>query len=205
MHPYNIVETGQKLDRAKKALILLHGRGASAEDILGLAKYFADKTFYVAAPQAENGTWYPNSFMADVKQNEPWLNSAVEVVKRLIDETTQKIPLENIYVMGFSQGACLSLEVTARYANRYGGIAAFTGGLIGKTLDVEKYKGNFQGTPVFIGTSDKDPHVPLERSEASAKIMKDLGAIVELKVYQGMPHTINDDEIASVQKLMKQT
>ncbi len=202
MHTYNVVKSGLSIDKAKKALILLHGRGSSAYDILGLAKYFTNNTFYVAAPQAENGTWYPYSFMAEEQQNEPWLSSAVDVVKRLIDETSQKILLDHIYIMGFSQGACLTLEVTARYAKRYGGIAAFTGGLIGKTLNHEKYRGDFKGTPVFIGTGDRDPHIPLERSQASAKIMEDLGAQVELKVYQDMPHTINQDEVESVKYLL---
>jgi phospholipase/carboxylesterase len=200
MHSYKIVEQGHPLNKASKALILLHGRGGTASDIMKLAKEFCDDTFYIAAPQATNNTWYPYSFMAEEKTNEPWLTSAVETIKRLIDETSLHIPKSQIYLMGFSQGACLALEVSTRYAARYGGVVAFTGGLIGSVLDEEKYHGNFEGTKVFIGNSDKDPHVPLSRSEQSKDIMKKLGADVTLKVYHGMGHTINEDEINWVKK-----
>jgi phospholipase/carboxylesterase len=195
MHSYKIVEQGLALNKASKALILLHGRGGTAIDILGLAQKFCDHTFYIAALQATNKSWYPYSFMAEEKTNEPWLSSAVESVKRLIDEASHHISINQIYIMGFSQGACLALEVSARYAKHYGGVIAFTGGLIGRVLNEEKYQGDFEGTKVFIGNSDRDPHVPLLRSEQSRDIMKKLGADVTLKVYNGMGHTINDDEI----------
>jgi phospholipase/carboxylesterase len=135
-------------------------------------------------------------------QNEPWLSSAVATVKRLIDEIAEKIPAGSIYIMGFSQGACLALEVTSRYAARYAGVAAFTGGLIGDQVNPEKYGGDFAGTPVFIGTSDVDPHVPVRRSEESRDIMQGLGAEVTLKIYPGMPHTIVPDEIETVRQAM---
>ena len=195
MHSYKIVEQGLPLNKASKALILLHGRGGTAMDILGLAQDFCDQTFYIAAPQATNNSWYPYSFMAEEKTNEPWLSSALKFVERLIDETSHHIPRSQIYIMGFSQGACMALEVTTRHAAHYGGVIAFTGGLIGSILNEEKYHGNFEGTKVFIGNSDRDPHVPLIRSEQTKDIMKKLGADVTLKVYQGMGHTINDDEI----------
>lgn len=195
MHTYQIVEQGLPLNKASKALILLHGRGGTAIDILGLAQVFCDSTFYIAAPQATNNSWYPYSFMADEKTNEPWLSSALKSVERLIDETSHHIPRNQIYIMGFSQGACMALEVSTRHAAHYGGIIAFTGGLIGRVLNEEKYHGNFAGTKVFIGTSDRDPHVPLSRAEQSKDIMKKLGADVTLKVYHGMGHIINDDEI----------
>lgn len=195
MDHYKIVEQGLSLNKASKALILLHGRGGTADDILGLTQEFCDDTFYIAAPQAPNNSWYPYSFMAEEKTNEPWLSSAVESVKRLIDETSKYIPKSQIYIMGFSQGACMALEVSARYAAHYGGVIAFTGGLIGLVLNEEKYRGNFEGTKVFIGNSDRDPHVPLTRSAHSKDIMEKLGADVTLKVYPGMGHTINDDEI----------
>lgn len=200
MHSYHIVEQGRPLNKASKALILLHGRGGTAVDILKLANEFCDDTFYVASPQATHHTWYPYSFMAEEKSNEPWLSSAVDTVKRLIEETALHIPRSHIYLMGFSQGACLALEVSTRDAVRYGGVVAFTGGLIGKTLDENKYHGNFEGTKVFIGNSDNDPHVPLARSEQSKDIMQKLGADVTLKVYHNMGHTINEDEIAWVKK-----
>jgi len=202
MHPYHIVEKGQPVKKASKGLILLHGRGASAEDILGLAEYFCDDSFYIAAPQATNHSWYPYPFLAEEKTNEPWLSSAVELVKKLIDETARYIPKKDIYLMGFSQGACLVLEVSALYATRYGGVVAFTGGLIGNTIREEKYQGDFQGTKVFIGNSDVDPHVPLTRSEKSKEVMEKLGADVTLKIYPGMGHTINNDEINWVKEFI---
>lgn len=202
MHHYQIVEQGTPLKDASKALILLHGRGASAQDILSLAYDFCDKTFYVAAPQATHNTWYPHSFMSEEKSNEPWLSSSVETVKRLIDEVAEFIPREKICIMGFSQGACLALEVATRHATKYGAVVAFTGGLIGRVINEKKYHGNFKGTEVFIGNSDKDPHVPLIRSEESKALMEKMGAHVTLKVYPGMAHTINQDEIQTVKKMI---
>lgn len=195
MHIYQIVQKGKAIDKASKALILLHGRGSNAADILGLADEFCDDRFYIAAPQATNNTWYPHSFMVEEKLNEPWLSSAVATVKRLIDETAKHIPKDQIYLMGFSQGACLTLEVATRFAAKYAGVVAFSGGLIGSTINPKKYHGDFQGTKVFIGNSDKDPHVPLIRSQQSKDLMEKLGAQVTLKVYPGMSHTINEDEV----------
>lgn len=201
MHDYRILTKGKDLNKAKKAIILLHGRGATAQDIIGLADEFCDDTFYIAAPQAKNQTWYPYGFMYPVDANEPWLSSAVDTVKRLLDETAKVISTENIYLMGFSQGACLTLEVASRFANKYAGIVAFTGGLIGEELISELYQGDFEGTKVFIGNSDQDPHVPVQRSEDSAEIMRKLGAEITLKIYSNMPHTIIADEIDTVRSL----
>ncbi|MDP1836538.1 MAG: dienelactone hydrolase family protein [Chlamydiales bacterium] len=196
MHSHtNILERGQPIDKASKALIMLHGRGSSASNILGLADRLDAEDFYIVAPQATNSSWYPYSFMAEDSTNEPWLTSAVETIKKLIDETSLRIPKSQIYVLGFSQGACLALEISSRYAEKYGGIVAFSGGLIGKSLNETKYKGNFQGTKVFIGNSDIDPHIPLERSKQSKDVMEKLGASATLKVYEGMAHTVNQDEI----------
>jgi phospholipase/carboxylesterase len=202
MHPYQILRHGKPLQEAEKALILLHGRGSTANNILPLAGEFSDERFHIAAPQAGNNTWYPYSFLMPEAQNEPWLSSAVATVKRLIDEIAEEIPAGSIYIMGFSQGACLALEVTSRYAARYAGVAAFTGGLIGEQVNPEKYGGDFAGTPVFIGTSDVDPHVPVHRSEESRDIMQGLGAEVTLKIYPRMPHTIVPDEIETVRQAM---
>lgn len=202
MHKYQILEKGKPLNQAQKAIILLHGRGADAEDIISLADEFCDDTFYIAAPQATNNAWYPFSFMTPEDRNEPWLTSAVHTVKRLLEEISVYIPAEKIYVSGFSQGACLALEVTTRYAIKYAGIIAFSGGLIGETIRTEKYRGNFEGTKVFIGNSDKDPHIPLIRSQESENLMKLMGAEVTLKVYPDMPHTIIKDEIETVKNLM---
>ncbi|MFA6916877.1 MAG: dienelactone hydrolase family protein [Parachlamydiales bacterium] len=200
MPPLEIVSTGTALDKASKALILLHGRGASAQDILSLAEDFADEQFYVAAPQAPNHSWYPYSFMEEEKSNEPYLSASIVNIKKLIDDIHVHIPKNQIYIMGFSQGACLTLEVTSRFADTYGGVVAFTGGLIGLTLNENKYQGSFDGTKVFIGNSDRDPHVPLIRSQHSKEIMEKLGAHVTLKVYRGMAHTINEDEISWVKE-----
>jgi phospholipase/carboxylesterase len=200
MHSYQILEKGKPLNQAAQALILLHGRGGSAQDIITLANEFCDDTFYIAAPQATNSTWYPYSFMAPESANEPWLTSAVETVKRLIDEVMQYIPTDKIYLMGFSQGACLTLEVATRYAQPYAGVVAFTGGLIGENLHKERYQGDFAGTKVFIGNSDHDPHVPQSRSEDSQRIMEALGAQVQLDIDPNMPHTITQDEVVQVRE-----
>lgn len=202
MHSYQIFESGSPLHQAKKAIILLHGRGGSASDIITLADEFCDDTFYVAATQATNNSWYPYSFLAAEENNEPWLSSAVDIVARLIEEVASKVGIENVYLMGFSQGACLALEVAARNAAPFAGVVAFTGGLIGESLNQRKYQGDFSGSKVFIGNSDIDPHVPLERSEASKVILEKLGAEVTLKVYPNMPHTINSDEINTVNEIM---
>ena len=202
MHQYQILEKGKPVDQAHKAIILIHGRGSSAQNIISLADEFCDSSFYIAAPQATNNTWYPYGFMEKESANEPWLSSAVATIKRLIDETAKHIPTESIYIMGFSQGASLTLEVTARFAAKYGGIAAFTGGLIGEKTNSTKYKGDFKGTKYFLGNSDKDPHIPLYRSEESKEVLTALGADVKLKVYPNMAHTINQDEIESVRNWM---
>lgn len=202
MHTYKILEQGSPLEKAQKAIILLHGRGADARDIISLAPYFADDTFYIAAPEATRNSWYPHSFLVPVEQNEPWLSSAIDTVKKLLDSITEKIPTENIYLMGFSQGACLSLETAARYPARYGGVAAFTGGLIGEKAEPERYTGDFHGTSIFIGNSDCDPHIPESRTAESAKILQNMNANVIYKVYPDMPHTINDDEIEVVRKMV---
>jgi phospholipase/carboxylesterase len=202
MHLYNILEKGRPLHHAEKAIILLHGRGGSAHDIITLADQFCDSSFYIAAPQAMNDTWYPYSFLASINQNEPWLSSAISVVNKLIDETAKVVGVENIYLLGFSQGACLTLEVAARNARPFAGIAAFTGGLIGDKLSGKSYNGNFEGCKIFIGNSDMDPHVPLIRSDESKAILDQLGANVTLRVYPNMPHTIIEDEINTVKLLM---
>ena len=202
MHLYDIVERGRPLAEAGKAIILLHGRGGTAQGIVTLAREFCDETFYIAAPQALNNVWYPFSFMASEELNEPWLSTSVQTVQQLIDDVSKQIPHSNIYLMGFSQGACLTLEVAARNATRFAGVAAFTGGLIGEKIKPEKYRGDFGGTKIFIGNSDKDPHVPLLRAEESKLLLEKNGADVTLKIYPNMAHTIIQDEIESVIKLM---
>lgn len=203
MHQKKTVTAGQPLAKATKALVMLHGRGATAEDILGLARELNVVGYALVAPQATNYTWYPHSFLAPVKQNEPWLTSAIQVIGEIVGDIRKAgIKDENIYFAGFSQGACLALEFVTRNATRWGGVASFTGGLIGDKIYPDNYRGDFAGTPVFIGTSDPDPHVPVERVNASADLIRSMKANVTQKVYPEMGHTINRDEIAIVNKIM---
>jgi len=188
---------------ADKALILVHGRGGSAEDILGLADALPVSDFAWFAPQATAHSWYPYSFMAPVSSNEPWLSSALGVVKQLVGHIRDKgIDSDHIWFMGFSQGACLMLEYLARNAGRYGGVVAFTGGLIGDRIYPQNYRGDFAGTPVFIGTGDPDPHVPVQRVHDTVKVLKGMNAAVTEKVYPGMGHTISDDELHQARRIL---
>jgi len=196
MHSKNIFTAGKKISEAKKVLVMIHGRGAFAEDILSLAGYFNLDDFALIAPQAESNTWYPYSFLMPPKQNEPWLSSALNVLNEIvIDINNAGINSNNIYFLGFSQGACLTLEFVTRNAKKYGGVVAFTGGLIGDKIYNENYKGDFENTPVFIGSSNPDPHVPVERVQATAEVLKNMHADLTVKIYPGMGHTINKDEI----------
>lgn len=194
MHEIQIVRSGK--ENASKALVLLHGRGASAHDILSLTTHLNVDDFAFYAPQATGNSWYPLSFLAKPQENEPWLSSALEIVGQVVAEIVKTgIHKENIYFLGFSQGACLTAEFIARNAAKYGGAVIFTGGLIGDQVYPENYSGNFEGTPVFIGTSNPDFHVPVERVYATTNILKQMGADVIEKVYDNMGHTISMDEI----------
>jgi phospholipase/carboxylesterase len=194
MHSYNIIEKGSPLDKAKNALILVHGRGGTAHNILSIADIFTDKKLYIAAPQATNYTWYPYSFMAPIEQNEPWLGSAVTILDKLLQNIQLVLPSENIYLIGFSQGACLTVEVAARFARKYGGIVSFTGGLIGSELHYENYKGHFDGTNIYLSNSNNDPHIPQNRSIETQLELKKMGANVKLDIFPDRPHTIIDQE-----------
>lgn len=202
MHTTHIIQAGNTVNPVK-ALILAHGRGGRAEDILSLAERLQVDGFLLLAPQATNNTWYPRSFLAPVEENEPWLTSALQQLEAAVAIAKQKgIEAGNIYFTGFSQGASLTLEYTARNAQRYGGIAAFTGGLVGATINRANYTGNFAVTPVFIGTSSTDFHVPVQRVYATTNILKSMGADVTEKVYENMGHTINQDEFEQANKLV---
>jgi phospholipase/carboxylesterase len=189
---------GLAVTQASKALILLHGRGGTAQGILELADQLCDHHFYVAAPQATDHYWYPVHFMEEDKRNEPHLSLSIQAINALIDQIAKHIPKDRIFIAGFSQGACLTLEVATRSAQLYGGIIAFTGGLIGKTVDASKYRGDFKGTKVFISDGDSDPYVPLIRVEESQALMEKLGARVTLKIYERRAHTITEDELKFV-------
>jgi len=203
MHRKQIFTGGKDISEAKKVLVMLHGRGAFAEDILSLAGYFRINDYALIAPQATNNTWYPLSFLAPPRENEPWLSSAIDLLSEVVSDIDQKgIGSQNIYFLGFSQGACLTLEFVTRNARRWGGVVAFTGGLIGDKIYSENYRGDFAGTRIFIGTSDPDPHVPVERVHATTDLLKGMNGVVTEKVYPNMGHTISQDEIRIANELI---
>jgi len=203
IHPKNIISSGTDLKDAKKALIMIHGRGGSAKDILSLTNYLNVKDFALLAPQANNNSWYPYSFIAPLSQNEPWLSAALLLVKETLDDAIDAgIAEENIYFLGFSQGACLTLEFVARNATKFGGVAAFTGGLIGDRIYSENYKGDFKHTPVFIASSDPDPHIPVERVRETTRILQSMNADVTENIFPNMGHTITKEEIDLANELI---
>ncbi|SHF97331.1 alpha/beta hydrolase [Pedobacter caeni] len=202
-HQKNIITAGVPIETADKAIVFLHGRGATASDIINLNQHFKVDDAALFAPQATNHSWYPYSFMAPEKENQPSLNSALTLIQELVSEiTTGGIPLSKIYFAGFSQGACLTLEYIARNAGQYGGAIAFTGGLIGETINRANYTGDFMQTPVFISTGNPDPHVPVSRVEESAGILKEMKADVQVKIYPGRVHTIGKEEIDLARKMV---
>jgi phospholipase/carboxylesterase len=203
-HTKQVVSAGVPAEQAKKAIIMLHGRGASASSIISLKDHLELDGFAIVAPQAAEHSWYPYSFMAPVENNQPALDSALKVIGELVDGLKQNgIAQENIYFLGFSQGACLTLEYTGRNAGRYGGIIAFTGGLIGEQLVKGNYEGDFNNTPILITTGDPDPHVPVSRVNDSVEILKELNADVTLKIYRGRQHTISGEELALANTILK--
>lgn len=198
-----IITDGIPLNNAKKALIMIHGRGAGAHDILSVARHLKVDDFALVAPQAENRTWYPYSFLVPIAENEPSFSKSLDNIHQVVVAIQQNgIEKENIYFLGFSQGACLALEFTARNAAKYGGVVAFTGGLIGDKVYEEHYAGNFENTPIFIGTSDPDFHVPVERVNETEALLKKLGASVTKKIYDNMGHTISQDEVDLANELI---
>jgi phospholipase/carboxylesterase len=199
-----VLHRGAALSAARGAVVLLHGRGASAEDILRLADEFTAPDLAYLAPQAAGHTWYPNSFLVPTARNQPWLASALAKVKSVVDVAIAGgIPTEHIVLCGFSQGACLSTEFIARHPTRYGGLIAFTGGLIGDDQEVAlPIPGSLAGTPVFFGSGDPDPHVPWARVQQSAAILSAMGAVVSAERYPGRPHTITRDEIDRANRVL---
>ncbi len=198
-----ILIAGLPLEQAKAAMIMVHGRGSSAENILGLAAELDRDGFTYIAPQAAGNTWYPYPFMTPIAQNEPYLSSALRTLEGLLTKVGQAgIPPERTMLLGFSQGACLSLEFTARHARRYGGVAGLSGGLIGPDGTPRDYPSSLDGTPVFLGCSDVDFHIPKERVQFSADVLSQLGGDVTLRLYPNMDHTVNEDELAFVGGMM---
>ena len=191
-----IKTAGISLNQAKKAAILIHGRGANAASVLGLSKYLKLDDYALLAPEANGGTWYPYSFMAPDEANQAALEESLATVKNVWDQISQSgITPENVLLIGFSQGACLSLEFAAQNAQKPGGVVAFTGGLIGENIREEKYSGDLTNTQVFIGSSEKDFHVPLSRIKESETLLSRMGAKVKLSIFKDSNHTIRQEEI----------
>ncbi|QLH78108.1 dienelactone hydrolase family protein [Halosimplex rubrum] len=190
---------GTPLDEAEAAMILVHGRGATAQSILGMGRQLHAEGVALLAPQAARNTWYPNSFLEPVESNEPGRSSGLQAIEDALGEARDAgIPTEKVLVLGFSQGACLGTEFVARNPERYGGHVAFSGGLIGETIDPAEFEGSLDGTPSFVGCSDVDPHIPEERVHVTTEVLEKLEADVEERIYPGMGHGVNDDEIEYV-------
>jgi phospholipase/carboxylesterase len=199
-----VSHSGTALEEAQAAVILVHGRGASAQSMLPLAAEWVVPGVAFLAPQAPGFAWYPTTFLAPVVQNEPDLSHSLELLANLAEQVeTAGIPAERLVWVGFSQGASLSLEFIARHAHRYGGAAGLSGGLIGPPGTVFQYPGSLSGTPVFLGCSDIDPHVPRHRVLETEQTLQALGATVTRRLYPGMGHTINEDEIEFVRGLVR--
>jgi len=198
-----LVLAGEPLKSARAAMVMLHGRGATAQDILTLTTDLHAPGFVYLAPQAAGNTWYPNSFLAPIPTNEPNLSSGLAVIASLLDQLAQAgIPAARTIILGFSQGACLSLEYVARNARRYGGVVGLSGGLIGPEGTPRNYPGSLEGTPVFLGCSDTDPHIPKERVELTAEVLQSLGGNVTTRLYPRMEHTVNQDELQFVKAML---
>jgi phospholipase/carboxylesterase len=195
---------GEPISRARAATLMVHGRGARAEDILMLSEQLAQPGFAYVAPQAAENTWYPNRFLAPLADNQPWLFSAIDFVGEVLAEIINAgIPTERLILLGFSQGACLALEFAARNARRYGGVVGLSGALIGPDDTPRNYSGSFAGTPVFLGCSDVDFHVPRERVDQTAEVLRRLGGEVTERLYPNMDHSVNQDEIDFIRGMMQ--
>ncbi|MEZ5044569.1 MAG: dienelactone hydrolase family protein [Saprospiraceae bacterium] len=204
-HIKQVVSQGLPLAQAQKALIMIHGRGASAEAILQLSQQLKVDGFTLLVPQAKDNTWYPHSFMAPVAQNEPGLSTGLGVIYELVAEVKESgIATNAIFFLGFSQGACLCSEFVARNGTQYGGVFLFSGGLIGAEIDRGPYQGDFKNTPIFLGCSDVDSHVPLHRVQESTAVFCEMGAQVTERIYPNAPHSVFANEIAFANAILSQ-
>lgn len=199
-----LVWAGRPVEEAAAAMVMVHGRGATAENILGIWHEFAAPDLAYVAPQAAGGSWYPNSFLAPMEKNEPGLSSGLARIGEVLAELEAAgIPPERTFLLGFSQGACLSLEFAARNTRRYGGVFGLSGGLIGPPGTPRDYPGSLAGTPVFLGCSDRDPHIPRERVDETAEVLRRMGAEVTERIYPAaLGHNVNVDEVEFVRGLI---
>ena len=198
-----LLASGAPLATARAAMIMVHGRGGSAEDILTLAPAFGTSDVAYLAPQAARGTWYPFGFMSPIERNEPGISSGMRTIERVRARIAAAgIPAERTFFLGFSQGACLATEYVARHAGRFGGVAGLSGGLIGPAGTPRDYDGSLDGTAVFLGCSDVDGHIPAERVRETADVLRRLGGDVTMRLYPGMGHSINADEISAVKSML---
>jgi phospholipase/carboxylesterase len=198
-----VLTAGEPLEQANAAMIMLHGRGASAEDILSLATEVNQPGFAYLAPQAAGHSWYPNRFLAPLASNEPGISSGLAVIATLFERLADAgIGPERTILLGFSQGACLSLEFASRNARRYGGIVGLSGSLIGPDDTERAYPGSLQETPIFLGCSDRDVHIPKERVLLSSEVLQQQGGTVTTRIYPRMGHTVNNDELDAVRAML---
>lgn len=205
-HDPAVKSAGEDLATARAVVIMLHGRGATASSILELASYLPKEGISYIAPQAAGNVWYPYSFLVPLEQNEPWLTAALNRVTEIVEHVKAAgVPERKIMLLGFSQGASLSLEWTARNARQVGALFALSGGLIGPPGMQRNYSGTLEGTTVFLGCSDVDFHIPKERVKESAEIFAAMNAKVTMRLYPDMDHTVNDDEIAFVSDVIRTT
>ena len=201
-HGQRIVQGGDPLASARAAMILLHGRGASAEDIMTIAAEIQRPGWAYLAPQAAGSAWYPNPFTAPLERNEPYLSAALDMLSNLVQRVEATVPAQRVVLLGFSQGACLTLEWAARHARRYGAVVGLSGGLIGPDGTPRDYPGSFDGTPAFLGCSDVDPYIGKERVIETSEVFQRMGARATLRLYPGLAHTVSAEEIAEVRALV---
>jgi len=201
-HGQRIVEAGEDLRSARAAMVLLHGRGATAEDIMTIASEVQSPGWAFIAPQADGNTWYPNPFTAPIESNEPYLTAALETVSRVVKRVETTVPAQRLVLLGFSQGASLTLTWSAQNARRYGAVIGLSGGLIGPDGTARDHPGSFDGTPVFLGCSDIDPYIPMPRVVESGEVLKRMGANVTVRFYPGMGHLVSIEELQTIRELM---
>lgn len=197
-----VLQAGEPLSSARAAMILVHGRGAGAADIMTVGAELMHPGFAYLAPQAAGAAWYPNPFTAPLEANEPFLSSALEAVESILSMLEKTIPARRVILLGFSQGACLTLEYAARHARRYGGIVGLSGGLIGPAGTPRNYPGSFEGTPAFLGCSDADPFIAKDRVIEAGQVLEGMGASVTVELYPQMAHTVSAEEIEAVRRMI---